>query len=425
MVDILTKIDNDIMKNLRKVYKAVADFARLPKDVIVNLSFVDEETIRRLNKETRNIDKVTDVLTYPYVDLKPNEPLDTAKYEQEIDPDDQKLTIGDIYICLNRAREQSVEYGHSLNREICFLFCHGMLHILGYDHEKKSDEILMTKVQREILDSLNITREERSFKCGFVTIVGETNAGKSTLINRLVGEKVAIVSPKSQTTRENIKGIYNDENTQIVFVDTPGYHKRRTKIDDAMSQQIADATEDTEILLVLIDAKKPLVEQYDKLKSKLSDDAKKILLINKIDETTYDKAYPKLLELSKVEMRYYPTDFYTDKNLREMCAEIVREKALYHLDDEIPHGIHVVVSSFVEDSDPIEIDAELYCEREPHKAIILGKGGSMIKAISTSARIDIERLLGKRVNLQIFVKVKPNWRNDVKELNEFGIDISE
>lgn len=458
MVNILTEIDNDIMKNLRKVYKAVADFARLPKDVIVNLSFVDEETIRRLNKETRNIDKVTDVLTYPYVDLKPNEPLDTAKYEQEIDPDDQKLTIGDIYICLNRAREQSVEYGHSLNREICFLFCHGMLHILGYDHEKKSDETLMTKVQREILDSLNITREERSFKCGFVTIVGETNAGKSTLINRLVGEKVAIVSPKSQTTRENIKGIYNDENTQIVFVDTPGYHKRRTKIDDAMSQQIADATEDTEILLVLIDAKKPLVEQYDKLKSKLSDSAKKILLINKIDETTYDKAYPKLLELSKVakvdeilpisalkgtncdvlldmikkylptydhEMRYYPIDFYTDKNLREMCAEIVREKALYHLDDEIPHGIHVVVSSFVEDNDPIEIGAELYCEREPHKAIILGKGGSMIKAISTSARIDIERLLGKRVNLQIFVKVKPNWRNDVKALNEFGIDISE
>ena len=458
MVNILTKIDNDIMKNLRKVYKAVADFARLPKDVIVNLSFVDEETIRRLNKETRNIDKVTDVLTYPYVDLKPNEPLDTAKYEQEIDPDDQKLTIGDIYICLNRAREQSVEYGHSLNREICFLFCHGMLHILGYDHEKKSDETLITKVQREILDSLNITREERSFKCGFVTIVGETNAGKSTLINRLVGEKVAIVSPKSQTTRENIKGIYNDEDTQIVFVDTPGYHKRRTKIDDAMSQQIADATEDTEILLVLIDAKKPLVEQYDKLKSKLSDDAKKILLINKIDETRYDKAYPKLLALSKIakvdeilpisalkgtncdvlldmikkylptydhEMRYYPVDFYTDKNLREMCAEIVREKALYHLDDEIPHGIHVVVSSFVEDSDPIEIDAELYCEREPHKAIILGKGGNMIKAISTSARIDIERLLGKRVNLQIFVKVKPNWRNDAKALNEFGIDISE
>ena len=282
MIEFNTKIDEKIMQNLTKVYDAVVDFAHFPKKIKVNLSFVDEKTIRKLNKDTRNIDKVTDVLTYPYIELKPKEKLKLSDYKLDIDPDDNRLLIGDIYICTKRAKEQSVEYGHSLNREICFLFCHGMLHILGYDHIKKEDEEVMTRLQSEILDKLNIRRE--NFKSGFVTIVGETNTGKSTLINQLVGEKVAIVSPKSQTTRENIKGIYNDENTQIVFVDTPGYHKKKTKIDDEMDKQILDASEDTEILLILIDAKKPLLEQYEKIEKRLSSDAKKILLINKIDE---------------------------------------------------------------------------------------------------------------------------------------------
>lgn len=456
MIEFNTKIDEKIMQNLTKVYDAVVDFAHFPKKIKVNLSFVDEKMIRKLNKDTRNIDKVTDVLTYPYIELKPKEKLKLSDYKLDIDPDDNRLLIGDIYICTKRAKEQSVEYGHSLNREICFLFCHGMLHILGYDHIKKEDEEVMTRLQSEILDKLNIRRE--NFKSGFVTIVGETNTGKSTLINQLVGEKVAIVSPKSQTTRENIKGIYNDENTQIVFVDTPGYHKKKTKIDDEMDKQILDASEDTEILLILIDAKKPLIEQYEKIEKKLSSDAKKILLINKIDEVKYEKIYPQLQALSKVakvdeilpisalkstncdvlidmikkylpsydyEMRYYPLDIYIDKNLREMCAEIIREKSLLCLDDEVPHGIQVVVTGFKEDDDPVEIYADLYCERESHKPIILGKNGEKIKEISTKSRIAIEKLLDRRVNLQIFVKVKENWRNDARTITEFGLNASE
>lgn len=456
MIEFNTKIDEKIMQNLTKVYDAVVDFAHFPKKIKVNLSFVDEKMIRKLNKDTRNIDKVTDVLTYPYIELKPKEKLKLSDYKLDIDPDDNRLLIGDIYICTKRAKEQSVEYGHSLNREICFLFCHGMLHILGYDHIKKEDEEVMTRLQSEILDKLNIRRE--NFKSGFVTIVGETNTGKSTLINQLVGEKVAIVSPKSQTTRENIKSIYNDENTQIVFVDTPGYHKKKTKIDDEMDKQILDASEDTEILLILTDAKKPLIEQYEKIEKKLSSDAKKILLINKIDEVKYEKIYPQLQALSKVakvdeilpisalkstncdvlidmikkylpsydyEMRYYPLDIYIDKNLREMCAEIIREKSLLCLDDEVPHGIQVVVTGFKEDDDPVEIYADLYCERESHKPIILGKNGEKIKEISTKSRIAIEKLLDRRVNLQIFVKVKENWRNDVRAITEFGLNASE
>ena len=456
MIEFNSRIDEKIMQNLTKVYEAVADFAHLPKRIKVNLSFVDEKTIRELNKDTRNIDKVTDVLTYPYVELRPKEKLKLSDYELEMDPDDNRLLIGDIYICIKRAEEQSKEYGHSLNREMCFLFCHGLLHILGYDHIKKEDEEVMTGLQTEILDKLNIKRE--NFKCGFVTIIGETNTGKSTLINQLVGEKVAIVSPKSQTTRENIKGVYNDKNSQIVFVDTPGYHKRKTKFDDEMDKQISDATEDTEILLLLLDAKKPLVEQYEKMEKKLSSNAKKILLINKIDEVKYEKTYPQLAQLSKVakvdeilpisalkgtnceilidmikkylptydfEMRYYPLDIYTDKNLREMSAEIIREKALLCLDDEVPHGIQVVVTDFKEEKDLVEIYADLYCEKESHKPIILGKNGEKIKEISTKSRLTIEWIIEKQVNLNIYVKVKENWRNDARAIAEFGLNAGE
>ena len=456
MIEFNSRIDEKIMQNLTKVYEAVADFAHLPKRIKVNLSFVDEKTIRKLNKDTRNIDKVTDVLTYPYVELRPKEKLKLSDYKLEMDPDDNRLLIGDIYICIKRAEEQSKEYGHSLNREMCFLFCHGLLHILGYDHIKKEDEEVMTGLQTEILDKLNIKRE--NFKCGFVTIIGETNTGKSTLINQLVGEKVAIVSPKSQTTRENIKGVYNDKNSQIVFVDTPGYHKRKTKFDDEMDKQISDATEDTEILLLLLDAKKPLVEQYEKMEKKLSSNAKKILLINKIDEVKYEKTYPQLAQLSKVakvdeilpisalkgtnceilidmikkylptydfEMRYYPLDIYTDKNLREMSAEIIREKALLCLDDEVPHGIQVVVTDFKEEKDLVEIYADLYCEKESHKPIILGKNGEKIKEISTKSRLTIEWIIEKQVNLNIYVKVKENWRNDARAIAEFGLNAGE
>ena len=446
----------DYEKDLIGVYDYVSQVVSFPKRVNINLTFISKQEIRELNNETRGIDRVTDVLTYPYVELKVGKKLKLKDYKENIDLSSGLLTIGDIYICLDKAKEQAKEYNHTLRREVCFLLCHGLLHIAGYDHIEKADEEIMTAMQEQIMNELNITREV--FKCGFVTIVGETNAGKSTLINQLVGEHVAIVSPKSQTTRENIQGIYNDKTTQIVFVDTPGYHKRATKIDEEMDKHIENAQEDTEILLMLIVANKPLVEQYNKLAKKVSADAKKILLINKIDETKYERLYPQLMELSKIakvdeilpisakdgknvdvllnmiknflptydsEMRYYPVDEYTDKNLRHMVAEIVREKALLCLDDEIPHGIQVVVSSYIESEKPIPIYADLYCEKESHKAIILGKNGEMIKKISSLARKHIEKIVGEQVNLQVYVKVKANWRNDSKAIQQFGLSVDE
>lgn len=450
------QIDETLKQNLASVEQQVYAFLGAPKSVKVNLKFVSPEEIRTLNKTTRGIDRVTDVLSYPYTNVKVGQKLKLKDYVCDIDPTDHKLLLGDIVLCVERAKEQAKEYGHSVKREICFLFCHAMLHLMGYDHIKPEDEKIMTAKQAEILNSLNITRD--SFKSGFVTILGETNAGKSTLINQLIGEHVAIVSPKSQTTRENITGIYNEKNCQIVFLDTPGYHKRATKIDDAMDKQIENAQADTEIVLMLISAKKPLVEQYTALNKKVTATAKKILLINKIDEVKYEKLYPQLAELSSVakvdeilpisaltgkncdvllqmikkylpeydhEMRYYPVDEYTDKNLRHMCAEIVREKALLLLDDEIPHGIQVVVTDYRENETPIQIFADVYCERESHKAIILGKNGEMIKQISTKSRQAIERLINAKVNLQLYVKVKQNWRNDERALKDFGLTIED
>ena len=450
------QIDETLKQNLASVEQQVYAFLGAPKSVKVNLKFVSPEEIRTLNKATRNIDRVTDVLSYPYTNVKVGQKLKLKDYVCDIDPTDHKLLLGDIVLCVERAKEQAKEYGHSVKREICFLLCHAMLHLMGYDHIEPEDEKIMTAKQAEILNSLNITRD--SFKSGFVTILGETNAGKSTLINQLVGERVAIVSPKSQTTRENITGIYNEKNCQIVFLDTPGYHKRATKIDDAMDKQIENAQADTEIVLMLISAKKPLVEQYTALNKKVTATAKKILLINKIDEVKYEKLYPQLAELSSVakvdeilpisaltgkncdvllqmikkylpeydhEMRYYPVDEYTDKNLRHMCAEIVREKALLLLDDEIPHGIQVIVTDYKENETPIQIFADVYCERESHKAIILGKNGEMIKQISTKSRQAIERLINAKVNLQLYVKVKQNWRNDERALKDFGLTIED
>lgn len=456
MINFIGEIEKNLKNDLSRVFDQVSKVVSLPKSIKVNLVFVTAEEIRELNKTTRNIDKVTDVLSYPYTNLKVGEKLKLKDYKFDIDPADKKLTLGDIYICLSKAEEQAKDFGHSFRRELCFLFCHGMLHLCGYDHIEKQDATIMEQMQNQILDDLNITR--KMFKCGFVTIIGETNAGKSTLINALVGEHVAIVSPKSQTTRENIQGVYNDENTQIVFVDTPGYHKRATVIDEEMDKQIENAQEDTEIVLMLIVAKKPLVEQYQKLAKKVNATAKKILLINKIDETNFEKVYPQLAELSKVaevdeilpisalkgknvdvllgmikkylptfdfEMRYYPVDEYTDKNMRHMVAEIVREKALLMLDDEVPHGVQVVVTDYKENEKPIQIYADLYCEKEGHKAIILGKNGEMIKKISMAARKSVEKIIGEQINLQVFVKVKENWRNDIKAITEFGLSISE
>ena len=292
------------------------------------------------------------------------------------------------------------------------------------------------------------------FRSGFVTIIGDTNVGKSTLINRIVGEKIAIVSPKPQTSRQNTIGVYNDDNCQIVFIDTPGYHKTKHKLDEFMQDSIDEAVEDVNVIIFVIDAKKSLKEQYEKLyKQQGEAKAKKILCINKIDESTFEKMYPQLDELNKIckldeilpisakkgknvdvlidmikkylpvydyEMRYYPVEEFTDKNVRFLSAEIIREKILLHYEDEIPHGVAVQIISFEETEESCKIYADIYCERDSHKSILIGKNGEKIKELSIKSRQEIEKMVDKKVYLELFVKVKPNWRVDSQILAEWG-----
>lgn len=293
------------------------------------------------------------------------------------------------------------------------------------------------------------------FKCGYVTIIGNTNVGKSTLLNSLIGEKVAIVSPKTQTSRDNTLGIYNDDNSQIIFIDTPGYHKTQHKLDEYMQENIDNAiNSDIDVLLYVIDGKKPLVTQYEQLVSRSRvGKAKTILIINKIDETTFERLYPELDKLNKVckadeilplsaltgknvdvliqmikkylptfdyEMRYYPVEQFTDKNVRFLSAEIIREKVLLLYNDEIPHGVAVQITKFDESEEVVKICADIYCERDAHKMILIGKNGDAIKKLSTIARVAIEKMLDEKVYLELFVKVKPNWRVDNLMLSEFG-----
>lgn len=300
----------------------------------------------------------------------------------------------------------------------------------------------------------NIKREKGSvMKSGFVAIVGKPNVGKSTLLNRLIGEKVSIVSPKPQTTRNKILGILNEPDYQIIFIDTPGIHKSHNKLDEYMEKSIKVAQKDVDVLLLMIDGSKGIrqndldfVRQYEKSSQKV------IVLVNKIDTTTFEKLYPDLAKLNSMSFVediipisaktgknvdvllnkikslltdttiYFDEDMYTDKSLRFMVAEMVREKALYLLQDEIPHGLAIEVVKMQDIDGVMHIDIDIICERKTHKMIIIGKNGSMLKEIGSRARIDIENLLGQKVYLQLFVKVKEDWRSSNYYVTDFGYD---
>lgn len=296
-------------------------------------------------------------------------------------------------------------------------------------------------------------------KCGFVAIIGKANAGKSSLTNAIVNQKVSIVSPKPQTTRNNILGIYNDENSQIVFVDTPGLNKTNTGLDNFMQKSIKGAVTDVNAVIIACDITKPLSTQETELIEKYNNlNIPVILALTKIDLVPDDKVFTTLSSISnlaeKCEIvpvsslknrniktlidviknflplvseneKYFEEDLYTDKPIKFIVAEIIREKALYLLDKEIPHGIAIDVLSYEEDENLVTITADIICDKQTHKAIILGKGGEKLKAIGHSARVSIQKVIQKKVVLNLFVKVKPNWKNNLEFLNSLGYNINE
>lgn len=293
-------------------------------------------------------------------------------------------------------------------------------------------------------------------KTAFIAIVGCPNVGKSSILNRLLGQKIAIVSDKPQTTRTKIMGVLTEGDTQLVFTDTPGFHRPRTKLGEKMVQAVSDSVSGVDACLFVIEpegelrpAELELIEKFKKLKMPV------ILAINKVD-TLPDKEVlmARILELSKAydfeavvpvsalrginmdellaEMKklaeesvfFFPEDTLTDQPERVIAAEIIREKLLRNLDREIPHGVAVSIEKMREreDSDIMDIEAVIYCEKDSHKGIIIGKNGAMLKRISTRAREDMEKFFQCHINLRCWVKVKEGWRNRDGLIHNFGLD---
>ena len=292
----------------------------------------------------------------------------------------------------------------------------------------------------------------KKFRSGFVTIVGRPNVGKSTLMNALVGEKGAIVSNRPQTTRNRIMGVMTRDDCQMVFLDTPGIHTPRTKLGNYMMQSVREAMDGMDGMMVLVDA--TAIGEHDRsiVKEMAGKKVPKVLLLNKIDllqpekllaliasfdDCGYDAIIPisaktgdglELLTKTIAEKppegpKYFPDDMMTDQPERLIVAEMIREKALLHLRDEVPHGIGVEIMGMNKESDDfMEIHATIYCERDAHKGIIIGKRGAMLQQIGTEARHDIENLLDLHVNLKLWVKVRPDWRNRMDDLRNLGYE---
>lgn len=288
------------------------------------------------------------------------------------------------------------------------------------------------------------------FHSGFVAILGRPNVGKSSLMNRFVGEKVAIVSERPQTTRNRILGVAAGEGWQIVFVDTPGLHKPRNRLGEFMMQEAEAAREDVDAVLAVVDG-----AHLGERDAAILDDVRqmacpKFLAVNKTDLVTPEQLMPRLASLNvegfervfsvsarrgnnvdalktalvaamPVGPKYFPDDMVTDQPERVICAEIIREKALRNLYDEVPHGIGVEMMGMQKIGDGrMEIHATIYCEKASHKGVIIGKQGAMLKKIGSEARTDIERLLGCKVMLRLWVKVREDWRNRTGDLKTLG-----
>ena len=314
------------------------------------------------------------------------------------------------------------------------------------------------KLLRTRYNEIERGKKMEEFKSGFVTLIGKTNVGKSTLLNALVGEKVAITANKAQTTRTEIRAIVNRKNAQIIFLDTPGIHRPKNKLGETMLETAYGSMKEVDVILFLVDATKKEITKGDTILLEKIKEAKKptILLLNKIDLIVKEELLPLIQKyrqeydftavipisamqnnkkeietiLSEIEKNlkpgpaYYDIEEYTDQTMRDLVEETIREKALRLLKEEIPHEIYVECEKMkrtkTQTKEPIyQVEAVIYCNRNSHKGIIIGKGGAMLKKIGTYAREDLEKMLGTKVNLKLWVKVKEDWQNNDYILKKF------
>ena len=424
------KVPSGLRILIRRACNAVLEYEHFDDPAEISVTFVDNAAIAELNNQYRNKPMPTDVLSFPLGE--------NGVYD--VDENNGCKMLGDIVISMERAQEQATLYGHPLQREVAFLTVHSMLHLLGYDHENGGLE--ETPIQGHY-DTSSV----------FVAVIGRPNVGKSSLTNLLVGEKVAIVTSKPQTTRTRITGVITRGPLQYVLLDTPGVHKPHNKLGKRMDKTASDSIADVDVSMMLFEPYGALNESEMILVEALKKGGPAIAVINKTDLVKD----PADLEARKAELKalgvfddvytvsvrdndhceelfdalsryavegphYFDDDAYTDMPEKELVAEVIREKALLYMRDEIPHGIAVVVERFKErpGTDLVDIDVNIYCERESHKGMVIGKGGAMLKKIASAARTDCEEFLGCRVNLQCWVKVKADWRDNEFMLNNFG-----
>ena len=445
----------------------------------VSVTLTCDEYIHKLNLEYRGLDRPTDVLSFAFVDSE----------EPEIEAGPETEVLGDIIISLERAWAQAQEYGHSMERELSFLTVHGMLHLLGYDHMEEEERMEMEEEQRYIMGKLGISRDgkgmvlplaqeaqvtmskgkelkledlppesklqidPKTYKSGFVAVIGRPNVGKSTLINSLIGQKIAIMSDKPQTTRTRIMCVLTQQDAQMVFLDTPGIHKPKHKLGEYMVRAAEGTLKEVDAIIFVVDATEKFGpgEQYI-LERLQATERPVILAINKLDLledkeqllpiiTGYNGRYnfaatvPSsakeennldglLAEIKKhlpKGPQYYPEDMVTDQPERLIVAELIREKALLQTREEIPHAIAVDIEEMKpRDNGDMYVRATIYVERDSQKGIVIGKRGALLKEIGAQARADIQMLLGCKVFLDLWVKVKKDWRNRDNILKDFG-----
>ena len=464
---------------------------RTMQEAYVTLTFVTPDEIREVNSEQRGIDKETDCLSFPMFDMKEgsfSEIPSAGDYETDEDGN-EVLCDGDILINLSAAKKQSEEYGHSFEREVIFLIGHSLLHLFGYDHIDPEDEKVMIAKQKRLMAAVGLAFDdeiedvyemdnhkdesgilpagELCAHVGTVALLGRPNVGKSTLLNCISGMKIAIVSHKPQTTRTNIRSIYNTEDTQIIFTDTPGVHKPGSKMGGIMVEKSFRSAIAADVVLLIADGRFEEPGSVEKRLIKLCADNKKkvVLAINREDEVgknallpitanysqLYDfadvvpisaktgKGVETLIEVLSNLLpegpRLYDGEYLTDQTEREIAGEMIREQILHYTDQEIPHGTAVIVTEFKESVDEegedeydrsiVVIKADILCMRKSHKGIIIGHDGKMIKRIGTAARKNIEKMLGCKVYLDLYVKVREDWQNNEAILKETGLSDTE
>ncbi len=433
----------------------------------VSITLTDNDHIHELNRKYRGIDRPTDVLSFAFSE---SEEPEVVEAEGE--------TLGDIILSVERAKEQAEEYGHSLRRELAFLTVHGMLHLLGYDHMEEQDRIEMEEEQHYVMEALGISRDDdgklplgqapelskvqktvmsmepvsEEHKSGFLAVIGRPNVGKSTLINTLIGQKIAIMSDKPQTTQTKILCILTEPDAQIVFLDTPGIHKPKHKLGEYMVKAAEGTLKEVDAILFVVDATEKMGPGERYILERLAATKRPVILVvNKIDKIEREQALPiiesyrdkydfagivpvsaknavnldsLLTEVKKYLPKgpaYYPADMVTDQPERLIVAELIREKVLELTRDEVPHAIAVETDEMTaRPNGDMYIRATIFVERDSQKGIVIGAKGAMLRQIGAMARQDIETLLGTRVFLDLWVKVKKDWRNRDGILHNLG-----